>query len=66
MEKMLLWIFGSSLYLYSQNKQLWRDGKVLEGVKLLGTNWAIFPLAQKQMLTDSPAHCLSTSHSGEP
>ena len=63
---MLLWGFRFSLVsLYSQNKQLWRNGKSLEGVRLSVTDWTAFPLEQQQTLTNRPAHGLSTAHSEE-
>ena len=66
MKGMLLWGFRFSLVsLYSQNKQLWRNGKALEGVRLSVTDWTMFPLEQQQMLTNIPAHSLSTAHSEE-
>lgn len=66
MKGMLLWGFRFSLVsLYSQNKQLWRNGKALEGVRLSVADWTVFPLEQQQMLANSPAHGLSTAHSEE-
>ena len=63
MKGMLLWGFRFSLVsLYSQNKQLWRNGKALEGVRLSVTDWTMFPLEQQQMLTNISAHSLSTAH----
>lgn len=45
---------------------VWRNGKALEGVKLLVTGYAVFLLEQKQVFINSPVHHLSIAHSEEP